>query len=251
MTMEDLSFATEHDKEWFRNLFKASKKQKDPKMPQRLKIKVCGMRDFQNIMDVAQTGIDFMGFIFYPKSKRYVGPDFDSMIPHWVSKPIKTVGVFVDEDAKQLVHTARRYKLAYVQLHGNESPEYCQYAKSEGLRIIKAFGIDENFDFASLEAYLPYVDYFLFDTASAQHGGTGKKFNWAVLDKYALNKPFLLSGGIGPLDAQAILDYEHPMLKGIDINSRFETAPAQKDVQMLEAFNRVLRNKNCMNCGKK
>ena len=246
MRLMEMPFETEGDKKWFNDLFKKSEKRKVSNMPKRLKIKVCGMRDQQNVMDVMQTGIDFMGFIFYGKSKRYVGETFDSMIPQWAKSSVKTVGVFVNEKAEDVLHTVRRYNLDYVQLHGDESVEYCNYLQAEGVRIIKAFGVDDSFDFGTLNAYESVVDYFLFDTKSMNYGGTGRKFNWEMLNKYQLSKPFFLSGGIGPLDAETILEYEHPRLAGIDLNSKFELAPAKKDANLLDAFNTIVRKKNRM-----
>ncbi len=218
--------------------------QKETKMPNQLKIKVCGMRDQQNVLDVAQTGIDFMGFIFYKKSKRYVGKHFDPEIPKSIQDPIKTVGVFVNEDSDSLLSIMQHYKFDFAQLHGDESVEYCKQLQTEGIKIIKAFGINQEFDFEQLQAYESHVDFFLFDTQSVNYGGTGQKFNWETLNQYNLSKPFLLSGGIGADDAGSVLEFEHPRLFGIDLNSKFERAPADKDVEMLGNFNQAVQ-RNC------
>ena len=152
-------------------------------------IKVCGMRDAENIREVEAMGIDLMGFIFWPKSSRYV-----SERPAYLPTKCKRVGVFVDEDIEKVRHIADDYALDYIQLHGHESPEYCVLLK--GHKLIKAFNIATKEDLEATKPYEGLVDYFLFDTKGKSVGGNGEKFDWTVLEAYQGNTPFLLSGGI-------------------------------------------------------
>ena len=194
------------------------------------------MRDPVNISGVASSGPDFMGFIFYPKSSRHVGFDLSreelSMIPYSVKK----VGVFVDEMPETMLTVATKLDLYAVQLHGSESPGLCHLMQSRGLTVIKAFALNESFDFTVLSKYQGNCDYFLFDTKSNLPGGSGQKFNWQLLDNYRLDTPFFLSGGIGMDDLNAIREFNHPLLFGIDINSSFEISPALKDVDKVKKF---------------
>ena len=192
-------------------------------------IKVCGMREADNIREVETLGIDMMGFIFWPKSSRYV-----SQRPDYLPKRVKRVGVFVDEDPEQVKQLADDYGLNYVQLHGQESPSYIFQLR--GLHVIKAFNISTTEDLIQTQPYEGLVDYFLFDAKGKSVGGNGEKFNWDVLDAYQGNTPFLLSGGIGPDDAERVNAFYHPKCIGIDLNSRFELAPGLKDVAKLKEF---------------
>lgn len=177
-----------------------------------------------------------MGFIFYSKSPRYVGEDFDLEIVQNIPPRIKKVGVFVNENPEKLRALARKYQLDCIQLHGNERPEICESIKKENYQIIKAFQVDEEFDFSELQDYEKVVDYFLFDTKCKQYGGSGKKFDWQILDQYQGKIPFFLSGGIRPDDAKEIQNMGHPNLFAIDVNSAFEDAPAQKNTNKLSKF---------------
>lgn len=191
--------------------------------------KVCGMRNAENIREVSALGIDLMGFIFWPKSSRYV-PEPPSYLP----TDCKRVGVFVDaslEDIRQHIHD---YQLDIVQLHGHESPEFAKALKPA--IIIKAFNIATAEDLAQTIPYEGIVDYFLFDTKAQLPGGSGEQFDWSVLSQYEGTTPFLLSGGIGPDDAERIKTFHHERCIGIDLNSRFELAPALKDVHQLKEF---------------
>jgi len=192
-------------------------------------IKVCGMRDAENIREVEALGIDLMGFIFWPKSSRYV-----SDCPSYLPSNVKRVGVFVNENIEKVKQTAHDYALDFIQLHGSESPEYCTLLK--GHHLIKAFNIATKVDFAQAKAYEGLVDYFLFDTKGKSVGGNGEKFDWSVLSAYDGNTPFLLSGGIGPEDAEQVKSFNHPQCIGIDLNSRFEIAPGLKDINKLKQF---------------
>ena len=202
-------------------------------------VKVCGMREAENIREVEAVGIDLMGFIFWPKSGRYV-----SERPAYLPTNCKRVGVFVDEDIETVKRIAEDYALDYIQLHGHESPEYC--AQLKGLKLIKAFNIATTEDFKQTEPYTGIVDYFLFDTKGKSVGGNGEKFDWSVLSAYDDNTPFLLSGGIGPDDAEVLTSHFSPLTSkkcvGIDLNSRFEQAPGLKDINKLKDFLNALNN---------
>ncbi len=192
-------------------------------------VKVCGMRDAENIREVEALGIDLMGFIFWSKSSRYV-----SEKPDYLPTKCKRVGVFVDEDIEVVKKIAQDYALDYIQLHGNETPDYCALLK--GHKLIKAFNIATAEDFVKTKPYEGIVDYFLFDTKGKSVGGNGEKFDWSVLDDYHGTTPFILSGGIGPDDTARIRSFHHPQLAGIDLNSKFEDAPALKNIQKLKTF---------------
>jgi phosphoribosylanthranilate isomerase len=206
-----------------------------------LKIKVCGMRDPENISGVVVALPDYLGFIFYPKSKRFVGFKPSSEVLSVVPDSVKKVGVFVDETPEQVLEIYRNWKLDVVQLHGNESPEYCRQIQNSGITVFKAFSVNESFDFAELESYFGVCDYFLFDTKGQLPGGTGQKFNWQLLEKYNGNIPFFLSGGIGPNDLEAIRNFDHPRWRGLDVNSGFEIEPALKDVEKVKWFLKEVR----------
>lgn len=214
-------------------------------------IKVCGMRDADNIRAVEQLLTEhaalpsslaahrsasapqpptvWMGFIFWPHSNRYV-----SEIPDYMPVNAKRVGVFVDQDAETVMRIARDFALDIIQLHGHESPEYV--SQLHQWTTIKAFNISTASDLSSTAPYEGIVDYFLFDTKGKAVGGNGEKFRWSVLSHYDGHTPFLLSGGIGPQDAARIKAFQHPMFAGIDLNSRFEMAPGIKDTESLRAF---------------
>ena len=197
-------------------------------------IKVCGMREAENIREVEVLGVDLMGFIFWPKSSRYV-----SVRPAYLPTRCKRVGIFVNEEVEQVKRIADDYALDIIQLHGSESPDYVQRLRlvyGDNITIIKAFNIATTVDLEATKPYEGIVDYFLFDTKGKCVGGNGEKLDWRVLDDYIGETPFLLSGGIGPDDAERIKTYHHPQCMGIDLNSRFEIAPGLKDVTALARF---------------
>ena len=199
-----------------------------------LLVKVCGMRDADNIREAEALGIDMMGFIFYPESSRYV-----SERPAYLPQKCKRVGVFVDAAIDDILLHIADYSLDIIQFHGNESPDFIHRLRSLGgdaIAIIKAFNIATAADFVQTKSYESLVDYFLFDAKGLSVGGNGKKFDWDVLSNYEGNTPFLLSGGIGPDDAERISSFHHPKCIGIDLNSRFEVQPALKDVITLSRF---------------
>lgn len=204
------------------------------------------MKSPENIQEVLALKPDFMGFILYPKSSRMV--DIPTL-SNWIGNNVevfndtKRVGVFVNAEIDYVLNNVHDLQLDYVQLHGSERPEYCQnlidFWETTSMRkakIIKAFPVDESFDFDLCTKYEPFCEYFLFDTKVPQHGGSGLKFDWTVLHQYKGMRPFLLAGGIGLDDAQAVREVDVPQMAGIDINSRFEIEPALKDIQLLEKF---------------
>lgn len=221
-------------------------------------LKVCGMKFTENIQQVAALQPDYLGFIFYEKSKR----NFEGIIPE-IPKSIKKTGVFVNEYIEIVVSLVEEYQLEAVQLHGEESVEYIKELKSQielshemyqkenpklnkkkVIEIIKVFGIKDQFDFEILKPYLDVVDYFLFDTKGDEKGGNGIHFNWQILENYPFSKPFFLSGGIGLDDVeklQEILKSNLPIY-GLDVNSKFEIEPGKKNIEALKKFKTELSN---------
>jgi phosphoribosylanthranilate isomerase len=201
-----------------------------------MRVKVCGMTNSVNIKLVAEAKPDFMGFIFYPGSKRYVGKDPDTALFHNIPESIRKAGVFFNESNDTILDLSVRKGLDLIQLHGDESPLFCLQLRSSGLTIVKAFSICDDFNFETLGKFMPVCDYFLFDTKTSAPGGSGKKFNWTKLAEYSLDKPFFLSGGIGPDDANLVKSLENSGLFAADINSRFETSPGIKDPVLIKKF---------------
>ena len=251
-------------------------------------VKVCGMREPENIREVAALGVDWIGFIFYPKSPRYVSqirsragiiPDYSVFMKHEelsskelsskelsskelssketssketsskelsskeMMRQVKRVGVFVDDMPQNIVTRAVNYELDIIQLHGSESVIMIDNLRStlapsirKGIKFMKALSISTAEDILRYKEYEGHVDYFIFDTQTPLVGGSGNHFDWNMLDAYDGNTPFILSGGVGPDDAERVLSIRHPMFAGIDLNSQFETAPAVKNVDALKAF---------------
>ncbi|HKJ40864.1 MAG TPA: phosphoribosylanthranilate isomerase [Sunxiuqinia sp.] len=209
-----------------------------------LKLKVCGMRDPANIQGVLQSRPDYIGYIFHPKSKRYVGEKPNPEIFKQVPETTKKVAVFVNEKPGKVIALCQQFGIEVVQLHGQESPDYCQTVRNTGLVVFKAFAIEEQFDFSILKKYEGTVDYFLFDTKGKLPGGTGLKFNWEILKQYEVKVPFFLSGGIGPDDVEAVLAFDHDQLYALDINSGFEIEPALKNIERVQEFiSQIRKNK--------
>ncbi len=197
-------------------------------------VKVCGMREAENIRAVEALGVDWMGFIFWEHSSRNV-----CQRPAYLPEKAKRVGVFVDAPLDVVCQHVETFGLDVVQLHGSESPAYLRdlrNALAGAVLIVKAFSIATRDDLLPTSLYEGLADYFLFDTKAQLVGGNGRKFDWSVLAHYDGSTPFLLSGGIGPDDASRLSAFSHPRLAGIDLNSRFEAAPAQKNVELLKQF---------------
>lgn len=198
-----------------------------------------------NIRELSNLDINMAGFIFYEKSSRFVGNDFKKENIDVLPARIKRVGVFVNSDWAYVEKKQEQYALDYLQLHGNERPDYCEKLKRKDTGIIKAFSVDDSFDFLKLEAFQASCDFFLFDTKGPLKGGNGAAFNWDVLQNYRLNTPFLLSGGIGAENISEALKLRHPQLAGFDMNSKLEIKPALKSVQLSKQTIEKIRNYEC------
>lgn len=218
-----------------------------------LKLKVCGMGAPENILDVASISPNYLGFIFYEGSPR----NFDTEIPK-IPEEIKKTGVFVDASLEFVLNKIAQYHFQAIQLHGGETAEFCSELREEILKkeapseieIIKVFSVKDDFNFSRLAEYEGLVDYFLFDTKGKNKGGNGYSFNWEILKDYPSTTPFFLSGGIGLEELESIKELissfrekgkEH-LLYAIDVNSRFETAPGEKDRNELQRFSNSLRD---------
>lgn len=197
-----------------------------------MKLKVCGLKDRENIMHVLEHKPDYIGFIFYEKSPRYAGKELNADFAQSISS-VKKVGVFVNESEINILDKVSRLGLDYVQLHSNETPEFCKQIQ-QYVPVIKAFGIGENFDFSSLKDYKDVCSYFLFDSSSKEYGGSGKVFDWNKIKEYALQKPFFLSGGIDLQSIDEIQNLTIPQLMGVDVNSCFEIEPGMKDISKIK-----------------
>ncbi len=206
----------------------------------KLKWKVCGMRDMENIKQVMSLKPNYMGFIFYKGSPRYVGENW-SGVPVGFPPEIEKVGVFVNESEEKVIDLADKYQLQWLQLHGDESPEYCRKLQEKGFNLIKVVHLENTQDLDMIAEFAPYIEYYLFDTKSPQYGGTGKTFNWESLSHYKLKKPFILSGGVSLENISGLEVLEGLPLVGIDVNSRFETEPAIKNIDMLESLKKKIK----------
>lgn len=199
-----------------------------------IEIKVCGMRDPGNLEQLCALDPEYVGFIFHPPSRRYVGKRPDPALFRIPGPEIKKVGVFVDEELHRVKRAIELFGLEAVQLHGGESVEYCRRLAHAPVKIIKM--LDPRGPASEARGYMDVADLFLFDSAGAGKGGTGLKFDWDLLADLSLQFPFLLSGGIGPGDAGRIGSFHHPGFRGIDVNSRFELSPGIKDIDLLRTF---------------
>ena len=198
-----------------------------------MNIKVCGLRDAENLKEVAALNPDFVGFIFYDQSPRFVGDGLDVDVVRALPRSIRKVGVFVNASPESIIRNVKKYDLQYVQLHGTETPDFCKNLKMRGLNIIKAFRVDELFNFSMLNNYKNQCDFFLFDAKGEQPGGNGFAFDWSLLNKYDNDKPFFISGGIGVDNLADLEQIRHLKLYGIDINSQVEVSPGMKDVEKI------------------
>jgi len=206
-----------------------------------VKLKVCGMREADNIVEVASLQPDYMGFIFYEKSKRFVGNDF--YVPNNFSSAIRRVGVFVNEKVDAILRQISRYKLDYVQLHGNESPEDCK-SLMEKVGVIKVFSVDSEFDFDKTKPYQLYSDFFLFDTKSESYGGSGESFDWNLLRKYDQQVPFFLSGGLSLNNIRDVKGLKDMNLHSLDVNSGVEISPGLKNIEKIKSIKSIINSKS-------
>jgi phosphoribosylanthranilate isomerase len=197
-------------------------------------IKVCGMRESQNIRDLAKLNPDYIGFIFFGKSKRDVTNNLQEADLEHLPKSIKKVGVFVNATFEEILQQVVSYKLDAVQLHGNESTELCLKIRNRGADVIKAFSVDSSFDFSVTIPYKTCCDYFLFDTKGEDAGGNGFTFDWSILDKYDNEIPFLLSGGLDDTNIAEVNKLTHLNIHAVDVNSKFELKPALKNISLLK-----------------
>ena len=200
----------------------------------RLPVKICGMRDAENIRQVASLKPDYLGFIYYPESPRFVGDDFS--LPEDLPASIKRVGVFVNETTDNILGIARRVGLDCIQLHGNESVEQCNILRGAGLTLIKVFSVSYGFDFNVTKPYIPAVDYFLFDTKGKYYGGNANTFDWEILKRYDQEIPFFLSGGLSPENVGDVSSMEGMNLYALDLNSGVEVSPGLKSIEKIEAL---------------
>jgi phosphoribosylanthranilate isomerase len=190
------------------------------------------MREAENMRKVVALEPDFFGLIFYPKSPRFVSIEQAEKLPEFQN--VRRVGVFVDESLEKITEIAERANLSFVQLHGSETMRFCESLKKQNLQIVKVFKVDENFDGEQLKEFETICDYFLFDTKTSQHGGSGHAFDWQILRRFSINKPFFLGGGIGVENAaKSIEACRNLPLFALDINSRAEIAPGVKSPEII------------------
>jgi len=202
-----------------------------------MKLKVCGLKHSNNINDIQSLNVDYMGFIFYDKSSRNVELT-EEVVKTINGLKTKKVGVFVNEDIPKIVRLKTVLGLDYIQLHGNESAEFCKKVQ-RFTKIIKVFKVDDNFDFSQCESF-GFADYFLFETKGKLAGGNGVKFNWQILNRYEMKIPFFLSGGIGINQLKDLTELKHPQLKVVDVNSGFEVESGLKNSELIKKFKNEL-----------
>jgi phosphoribosylanthranilate isomerase len=201
-----------------------------------MKVKVCGITRLDQMQQLQDLGVDYAGMIFYTKSKRCVGEEIFEQKNEIRSLGIKRIGVFVNQDYETIISSIKAFDLYGVQLHGDETDEFCLELMDK-VKVIKVFRLDENQNVDELvQPFTEVCHYFLFDTATQEYGGSGKKFNWEILKKAQINKPFFLSGGVGLEDIEAIKEFNHPHLFAVDTNSRLEESPGIKNMDKVQLF---------------
>ncbi|MFY0592513.1 phosphoribosylanthranilate isomerase [Roseivirga sp.] len=201
-----------------------------------MKLKVCGMRESNNIEQLLALKPDYMGFIFYEKSSRNAEGKLDETLLKSFPSDTKKIGVFVNATLEQVTSKVAQYKLDYVQLHGDESVEYVAGLFAIGIRVIKVFSIGASFDFHKLGAYNPFVDFFLFDTKGKERGGNGVAFNWDILKEYNQEVPFFLSGGVDLENIKKLDEMTDLNFHAIDVNSKFEEKPGLKNIEAIKTL---------------
>ena len=208
-----------------------------------MNIKVCGITQLKQLQQLDGLNIEYAGMIFVKDSPRYVGESLDKNALKNADFDLKKVGVFKNPEMIDVLDAIDEYGLDVVQLHGEESPEMCEDLSDE-VEVIKVFNLNGDEDIDALVAdYDAVCDYYLFDTKSAdgETGGTGKKFDWKILAKAKIEKPFFLSGGISVEDIAALKKFKHPDYFGVDINSRFEKEPGVKDMVQVLLFKKGMK----------
>jgi phosphoribosylanthranilate isomerase len=209
-----------------------------------MKIKVCGITRLEQLQQLGQLGVDYAGLIFFEGSKRYVGDKLNEDLDAIRNTSVRKVGVFVNQELEVIDRAIQDYGLYAVQLHGDETDEFCLELMDK-VKVIKVFRIGNEADIDKLAApFLEACHYFLFDMDTNAFGGSGKQFDWALLEGANIGKPFFLSGGIGPGDIEKIKAFQHPNLYAIDVNSWFETEPGVKDMERVQQFISDLRVKS-------
>jgi phosphoribosylanthranilate isomerase len=203
-------------------------------------IKICGMRDHENIMDVATLSPQYFGFIFYAKSPRFVGEEF--LLPENFPRVIKKVGVFVNEENATILLKAKKLGLDLIQLHGNESVAQAEELKASGLGVIKVFSVHDEFGFKETTTFRKAVDYFLFDTKGKFYGGNAEAFNWDILRKYDQETPFFLSGGLSPENVHNVNDILSMNIHALDLNSGVEFSPGLKSLEKIKNIKQIATN---------
>jgi len=201
-----------------------------------LKLKICGMRDPDNIREVIRYAPDYLGFIFYKGSPRYVGDHLEQIRKVSIPESVIKVGVFVNENYGEILKMREKLPFDLVQLHGNETYTLCEKLKKKGLEVIKVFSVGNDFDFDHMAPYIDYVDYFLFDTKGKYYGGNSVAFDWNIVEKYPYQIPFFIGGGIGIDNIRDIKVIKNPYIHAVDANSMLETSPALKDIRKVETF---------------
>ena len=202
----------------------------------KIKLKICGLCYSDNVYEVLKINPDFIGFIFYEGSPRFVGNHYGWIRNLNIGPHADKVAVFVNESAERIIEISEKTNVQYIQLHGNEPPELCGELTNKGLKLIKVFSVGEDFSFKMMEYYIGIADYFLFDTKGKYLGGSGISFDWNLIEKYPFNIPFFLSGGIGIENISNIRHLNNPMLFAVDVNSKLESFPGIKDSVKLGKF---------------
>ena len=206
-----------------------------------LLIKVCGMKNRGNIEALIKLKPDFIGYIFYAKSPRYVEQEIAHSLTERIPSDIKKVGIFVNSTTEEIIEKFINLRLDFVQLSGHESLPFVKKLSHANIPIIKGVHVDSEEDLEKSYDFSPFISKFLFDTKTDNYGGSGLKFDWNLLHTYKGEIPFFLSGGIGPKETEDLLNFQHPLFEGVDINSKFEIEPGLKDIELIHSFINTIR----------
>lgn len=209
-----------------------------------IKLKVCGLKHKNNIYAAIGVGVDYVGLIFYEKSPRYVVGTLYPEDVWFLPDEVEKIGVFVNASFEEVVRYAKLYQLDLIQLHGSETPAFCAALRNKGYTVMKAFGVDDAFDFMHLQPYVKDVDFFLFDTKTPMHGGSGESFNWEVLRNYTYEIPVFIGGGLGVSNINELLGYNFSFLHAVDMNSKLEMEPGLKNISQVEIAAQLVQDYN-------